>query len=136
MSKTFRGELISFGLSVYPENSVFEGLERRRIAGEEAVQSIARQKMLARKFGKQGQAAKEKKTKNVRRNSRLNASFLEWKKKSGNSRRPPEHFREEILNGLWRLPERLRRQLTRNGKFMSKRQLRNILLVRPRPDRG
>jgi hypothetical protein len=134
----FSGHLIEFPGGISPKNSVFEAIERQRVEGEEAVRSIARQKVLAKESGKRGRAAREKKEKKKKkwRKSRLAVEFQRWKATRGNSRRPPEGFWQDIVNGLWVLPERLRRKLTPRGKFLGKRQFLDDLSGRPRPDRG
>jgi hypothetical protein len=130
--RNFSGQLFEFPGRISPKNSVFEAMERRRVEGEEAVRSIARQKVLAKESGRRGPAAKESKSGRKRRdrNREFRDEFAKWKRRSGNSRKGPEQFWDDIVDSRWPLRERLRRQLT------GKRQFREILTARPRTNGG
>jgi len=57
-------------------NSVFYALERRYVADKEAIQSLARQKVLARESGKKGVPVKRKNTEKFHR--ALCREFVAW----------------------------------------------------------
>jgi hypothetical protein len=150
MSKTFKGVEMSLGPGgVYPKNSATEVIERRRIAGEEAIQSISRQKVLAQESGKKGPLAKGKNTE--RFNDALRRAYAAWKARlvhrgrcpafyvpsrrctcipdAPNSKKSVNQFIVEIRKHL---PNELRfykKRLTRDGKgFMSARRIKDIVL--------
>lgn len=127
MSKTFRGELLSLGPGgVYPKNSAFEALERRRIAGEEAIQCMTRQKVLGREIQK---AAAAKRRENLaERDHWVREQYCQ--RKSGDRNCSVEQFRNLLESDVLKISRKFRAQLRHNGQLIGVEALRRIIKAR------
>ena len=125
--KNFQGHLLEFPGGVYPKNSVFEAMERRRAEGEEAIRVSERRKLGECKGLKLAKVIKDKNTKLYR--CAVCAEYMLWIEKNPkvHPNLAPRLFYDELREHM---PKRLRlyrKRLKPKGRLITFRQFKTIL---------